>query len=486
MKNKTIVKIIATVAALAALSAMAFAVSATDTEATKPEIFSQNVEYSDKFSLMYAVDATTVTGETVTLTVTGGDTTWSQTIDATEANKQTVKGTSAYVFTTPGVGPQDFATQYTVTATSGDATSEAKRYSIAEYLGERLYKNGIAAAATDADATRKEFYLSTLEFAANAGKVLNIDTNPDNDVANLVTDYYYVYTELGTIDGAYSAGVYLNTDSLTFTPTDATKKYQILTIAEDGSVDEDAGVEIASGEAFTVSANSVIVEKPSYKVGSGKFYNMGTTVQNATEGIVRIADFDATTTPLVTNPKEADGYMDSSVVNGVSQHSLLSAYTSYIRVDNTGTNTLTDHITVSEFDMMYSGFYVPSNTESYFLNLRLYDGNGDSHYIYMVKNDDGTLSLGEANTAKIKAGEWFNVRLEIVYNSDSSASIDIYINNVYATTMTFADFESGCYRTWITVKSSMYDSTEGAEQGTVYVDNMFFGLIEPSYKTTNN
>ena len=155
MKNKTIVKVIAIMAAMTALTATAFAVSAQDTEATKPEIFSQNVYYSDKFSLMYAVDASTVTGDTVTLTVTGGDTEWSQTIAATAENQQTIKNKAAYVFITEGVGPQDFATQYTVTATSGDATSEAKRYSIAEYLGEQLYKNGYATPGKDE--IRKEF-----------------------------------------------------------------------------------------------------------------------------------------------------------------------------------------------------------------------------------------------------------------------------------------------------------------------------------------
>lgn len=484
MKNKTIVKIIATVAALAALSAMAFAVSATDTEATKPDIFSQNVEYGEKFSLMYAVDASTVTGDTVTLTVTGGDTAWSQTIDATEENQQTIKDRKAYVFTTPGVGPQDFATQYTVTATSGDATSEAKRYSIAEYLGEQLYKNGYATPGKDE--IRKEFYLSTLEFAANMGKVLNIDTNPNNNVDHLVTEYYYVYTDLGTIDGAYSAGVYLDTDSITFTPADATKKYQICTIGADGSVDEDAGVEIAGGETFTVSANSVIVEKPSYKVGSGKFVNMVDNFQTEIKNKnVRYVTFDSTTTTTVLNVSNTS-ILTRVLADGASSHQRLTGSNdAYIRVDNTdAVAPETAFITVSEFDMMYSGFSVPTDP-AYFVQIRVYDGDESTNsYIKMVRNSDGTISIAEKDSVKIAADEWFNIRLEIAHNSDGSATIDIYVNNTYVASQNVADFAPGCKKTWLLVRPYAYDSS-AEEQGTIYIDNVFMGHIDASYKTVN-
>ena len=486
-------KLFCTGALLTCIFGVAFAVSVSANNDKTPEIFSQNVMYDDKFSILYAVDADSISGDSLTITVTsdnGG--TWSKTMPATENNQLTVKDRAAYVFITPGIGPSDFTTNYYVTVSSNDVESNVKRYSVAEYLNERLYKNGIASATEGADLTRKEFYLSTLEFGANAERVLyNLDTDPNNDRKHLVTDYKYIYTDLGTIDGNFSAGVYAPGTTLKFTPSDATKKYQSFEIDEKGSIDETAGKDIANGGSITADSNTVIMEKPSYKPGNGKFYNMSKNITTA--GTKRIADFNATTTPLVTYPAANQNKISSAVVNKISQHSLLTNYESFIRVDNTNTNGLesSDYITVSEFDMKFSNFKIPStdkDLKNYFLNIRLYDGKDEgAHYIYMVKNDDGTLSLGEKNTAKIVADEWFNVRLEVVFNTtENTASVDVYINNVYATTKEFTGFEKGCRKTWITLKSAQYNSAEGATQGTVYIDNMFFGMIEPEYKTTNN
>ena len=66
MKNRIISLILAL--ALIASVIPAIVVSADDA-ATKPEIISNNIEYNDKFSLMYAVDAATVAEGPVTLNI---------------------------------------------------------------------------------------------------------------------------------------------------------------------------------------------------------------------------------------------------------------------------------------------------------------------------------------------------------------------------------------------------------------------------------
>ena len=62
MKNRIISLILAL--ALIASVIPAIVISA-DEAAVKPEIISNNIEYNDKFSLMYAVDAATVAEGTV-------------------------------------------------------------------------------------------------------------------------------------------------------------------------------------------------------------------------------------------------------------------------------------------------------------------------------------------------------------------------------------------------------------------------------------
>lgn len=469
MKNKTIVKVIAIMAAMTALTATAFAVSAQDTEATKPEIFSQNVYYSDKFSLMYAVDASTVTGDTVTLTVTGGDTEWSQTIAATAENQQTIKNKAAYVFITEGVGPQDFATQYTVTATSGDATSEAKRYSIAEYLGEQLYKNGYATPGKDE--IRKEFYLSTLEFAANMGKVLNIDTNPNNNVDHLVTDYYYVYTDLGTIDGAYSAGVYLETDSITFTPADATKKYQVSLLDANGNV---TSSEVITDGTFTVSGNAVI-EVKAYERGEGKYWNDRTALLG--KPVARDFGTDGASLNGFSSASVSTGsVVDSAATMTKTVEQWTQAYFYYSGIsDSSLSDENTDLTKVSckiyEFDYKMSDMFTGTSDGRPLFRL---DG-GD--YIKAYRNSDGTtLSLGAKDTAVITPGKWCNIRLEF-YNVGGVKYVQIYVDDTYGYTMTLTDTAN-------TYNNRIYFYLDNAMpiNSTVCVDNFIIGLSDNAYE----
>ena len=101
--------------ALVVCAAVGISVSA---DAEGPAIISQNVEYGGNYALMYAVAADSVS-DTVTLEVynnaeCSGAALWSQTIDATEANKETVQGIECYVFTTCGIAAKDMDVQYYV------------------------------------------------------------------------------------------------------------------------------------------------------------------------------------------------------------------------------------------------------------------------------------------------------------------------------------------------------------------------------------
>ena len=219
--------------------------------------------------------------------------------------------------------------------------------------------------------------------------------------------------------------------------------------------------------------------------GEGKFANakdnFATEISNKN---VRYVTFDSTTTKTVLNVNGS--VLTRSLADEASAHMLTSASDDYIRVDNTSaTAPDTAYITVSEFDMMFTGFTIPDSLTS-FLRIRLYEGNNsESQFIDFVRNSDGSISFAEADTVKIEADKWFNLRFEIVYKTDGSASVDIYVNNTFITTKTYADFTPGVQRTWITVRGGAYNAN-ATEQGTVYVDNVFIGHVAADNKTVND
>ena len=112
MKNR-FSKIFVAALAIALVLGATFALMAS--AETNPEIISNNIQYGEKFSIMYAVDADTVADGAVTLAIytqtpaEGVDPVKTYTVAAPQT--ETIRGEekSVYVFTTDGVRAQDFA-----------------------------------------------------------------------------------------------------------------------------------------------------------------------------------------------------------------------------------------------------------------------------------------------------------------------------------------------------------------------------------------
>ena len=119
------------------ICAVSVVFASAEKENTVPKIISQNVKYTDKFSLMYAVDADTVEGGEATLRVykeypaESSVPIYEQTDKTAEA--VTPSGgseTQCYVFTAPGVGAGMFTQNFYVTVTDkAGNTSAVYRYS---------------------------------------------------------------------------------------------------------------------------------------------------------------------------------------------------------------------------------------------------------------------------------------------------------------------------------------------------------------------
>ena len=203
MKKIKLSKVLMLVLSLALLIGAATVMVSGAAEAeTKPVILSKNIQYGGDFSLMVAVDAATVADGEVKLHLTYTDSDGEeQNITYTDTTSEpiTVNGVSydAYIFYTKGVAAKDMKTQYYLQAEdSTGAKSDVARYSVAEYMYERLY--GGKTITTE----QKELYEVVLDFGTKAQKVLNTaDTM-------YVTDYYFASVAEGTVDGTYAQGVF--------------------------------------------------------------------------------------------------------------------------------------------------------------------------------------------------------------------------------------------------------------------------------------
>ena len=467
------------ITALILCAAVAVFSSAAE-ETTSPEIISQNVKYTDKFSLMYAVDASTVKGGEATLKVYNEYPTASSVAVYEETDSTTEAVTPAgaeavqcYVFTTPGIGAVSFTQNFYVTVTDKEGNvSSVYRYSVAEYLNERLYKNGIILATTGNDAVRKEFYLSTLEFAANAEKVLyNLDANTENDKEYLVTDYKYIYTDLGKIDGDYSAGVYAPGTELNFTPFDSSKIYQTTAILSSGESGDKTKIN-ADGR-FVVNATSRIDFK-AYERGEGKYWNaIGDTI---TAGYLAY-DFNSEGAALNGFGGNVSGgttFATGANKDGAATltriaHSWATAQFYYNREDNEFPGDVSQaSCKIFEFDYKISNIITNDGRNAF-----RFDG-GDYAKFY-INSDGKTLSIGAKDTMTITPDEWCNIRFEF-YNISGSKVVQIYVNDAYAYTQTLTDTAN-------TFNDRLYFYLEAATSvgTTVSVDNFVMAFIQKDY-----
>ena len=207
MKNTNFTKIAVLVLSLALLMGAVVAVSAS--AADEPEIFAQNVIYGDKISIVYAVDTTLEAANAGEVKVKyywedAPEALYDAVLLDTTDTKNLCEGKPT--FATTGVAPKElgkvaYATTYTGDAPAADA--EWKTYSVAEYLYDRLYKDGYVNydEGDGVDYNRKSAYEALLDLGANLQLVLGYNTN------ELATDYTYAYTTNAdvTINGKRAA-----------------------------------------------------------------------------------------------------------------------------------------------------------------------------------------------------------------------------------------------------------------------------------------
>ena len=313
--KKSIKRIVSFALMLSLLVGMMAGFSAFAAETETVEIISKNLYYGDTFNIMYAVNSTS---DDVVLNIytmnDEGELELAVTVD--EYITDTVKGVeNAKVFTSAiGVPAQNIDKEFYAQAVAGNTKSEMVKYSVLEYLYERLT---VSEGVTAEQAT---MYNSLLAFADAADVVVNKDTTTN------IAKYAYVRVTNGTVDGEYATAMVLAgtaLDKLATTYVPETGKVLAWEIAsnEIGKDDSTAIVKDESVAEYTVEAGKVYnltavsMESGAPVIKKLATFAMGTQTTDNTNGIKSFEDKSGDYTLTVTS---TGGKMYKSVVNGDS------------------------------------------------------------------------------------------------------------------------------------------------------------------------
>jgi len=439
MKSRTLTKIIIALLSLSLLLCTGIVASAADAEdATAapltptengPEIVSQNIAYNGYFGLVYAIDAASVSGGSVKVNVYDAKMNY---LDSFAPYKQetivTVGGTTytdAYLVETSPVAAKDMADQYYAQAVDADGNvGELKRYSVAEYVFQMLYANGINEATDGKRYNQKLFLTSLLEFGSHAQTVLINDKLADGEPTEaLVNTYKYLRVSEGYFEGGYTTAVYPAGTEITVTyEGTASNRIGWTLTAEDGTATNVVGDTVTVSDHATLTpyySNAVTFEDGvlnneylySMFYLSGTAYDAGTAVDGSPAQVYSI----------VNDPDDAS----NKVLKLVSQSNVNSSagqtFIELMNDDSTGSTY------VFEARMRYSDinakgnfttFYFGGMTEVYF---RLGSSTTTTKLNVMHSNATSTTAA-TVKTSVIPNGEWFNIRIEFYKTNDAATT----------------------------------------------------------------
>ncbi len=499
MKNKKIAKISLLVLALALCLVTVFAVislandagdsaNQETTETKKPEIFSKNIEYTDKFAIMYAVDASTVVAPAqegdspIKLYLydkdpkNGGapikiyDESTKKYIEKLEAE--------AYIFTTVGISALNFTSPfYAIVEDSAGNKSEPIRYSVAEYLYERLSTR----ASGDVSDAQYELYRGAIEMGT--GVQMTMGNKLPANSPELISNLRYVVVNNGTVEG-YSTGVYPIGEKLPLDPVTITTGESKLTKLSITSYNDAASATRLTLEGTTVDdADKMVVDCSTIEYTPNVQTFTGKTGENdAVEGITRVSttqtidstikyapnDTDATDTVLSATFNATNNYISFNNLDAeLSYHRLAAAFelSFDIKIDFSDTLDGYQHLTyrIDPYggNFSYRLGFVNNNGK---LRLFVNDGSGSATGTYYDTGLD------------FKDNAWMKVRMYILkdkpstmycFIDDLDIPIEMDLKQEYDISK-ITSWKLGSSSTWI-------DNAAGTN---VQIDNMFFGYID--------
>ena len=487
MKNRIISLILAL--ALIASVIPAIVVSADDA-ATKPEIISNNIEYNDKFSLMYAVDAATVAEGPVTLNIyttatADGDPIASYTAAAPQTEKIDGADKSVYVFTSAGIAAKDLGDFFYAQAVDAKGNkSDVVSYSVVEYLLERLW------GGYELTATQIDLYNTALAFGAAAQKQFAAED------AVKIGDYSYLRVVDGTVNGA-EKGMFVNGTAVTLSAN--AKGWQ--------AAFADGTTKKIDGTTYTVEASALIetynrpldlttsyyttqkaAGEQTFDYSSYSYWNYASNNTGTTSRYKFLANHDGMSADLVSTAHAevetfADGGRALKIGKGTSGDHRIS------QIQFANLNSADKNCFVFESDIQFNIEATNQVTaaKQYFARISLLDTFGDRTQVntnsYMPTKSDNAqyFELGGAfdtendvwtnvgiNDFNVESGKWYKMTIEY-YKAENT--MKLYFNGYLISTVEGLDANFAPVAGVIQLQGQAYGSS-------IYVDNTYVGTVD--------
>ena len=482
MKKANVLKLLVLALCVTLLGAVAvFSASAEESELSV-SIVAKNVSYDDVVKVMFAVDDSNAGGNEIEVLyyledpVTNPDAKAYLGVEYDEGYTKDDVTYPAYFtagFPAKAIGDQVYARAHIV---GSDVYSDVMRYSVVEYLYERLYLD-------NATGDKKALYEDLLSYGASAQKVLC----PDAETR--ISDYVLVGIQGGTLDGRYFQGIYVAGDKLYPTGAGVTTWYANVVDVTTGEIDT---TEVANAAEYTVEGFTMFTiaalgdEEPAPDPDPTPAYKPDLT---DTAGRIlwsesnNISDYKSagaidywmgSGAPL----EIVDGapYGEASKVVHMGTQSSGNQDQLFIKTTKAAANAsvyifesdiMVDPDSACTYELIFQNSSVPSAQRlAYKLSLRVgTNGNGQ-----IAGSNIETVS------APGVAGNWFRLRVEYADVSDTEIKITVYFNGMkVAESAAFAKTHAANDLTQV------YFAASTSSVGDMYIDNTKVEKYAPPY-----
>ena len=473
MKNSKLAKVLLITLSLAVMiMAMGVIASAQETDDLSVSILAKNVSYSETVQVLFAVDDTNAGENEVEVLYYLEDPIANPSAQAyvgkTYEKGYTEGGVNYPAFFTAGfpaknIGDKVYARAHIV---GTEVYSEVVRYSVVEYLLERLYLD-------TPTADQKDLYTDLLSYGASAQKVLiNGNDDPTDNITQFVTDYVLVGIQGGTLDGKYSQGIYFPGEKV-YPQASGVSAWNVTLY--DLATGEGAVTRVANGAEVEVAGFTMISEAPAaYKPDLTDVAGRIQWHEAATIGEYKSAGVTDHWFPSGTDPIMEDGapYGEPSKVV-----KLVTAVTTkgqdQLFINNT-VSYANAYKAIFETDM----FVAPEAASLYEITIRT--ASAVAYNLKFTAYTDGSARLAgdgiETVTAPGVCGNWFRLRAEYITISEGQVKVAIYYNDMKVAES--APFDAAIKATDITRVIISADKNAAA---TMYLDNTKVGHVADDY-----
>jgi hypothetical protein len=465
MKNTKFTKISLLVLALALVIGAMFAMSASAENETKPEITQKNVSYSTDLALQLAVKADTATapitlyrydsepavGEVGTLVATAD----ADDLEIADSTKNNLAYDS-YVIQAPGVKASEAAHYYYYKVVDDNgAESDVIRYSVAEYLYERLATEGISD-------TQKTLYEATIAYCDAAQVHFE---SADARISNL----NLVIVDGGVVDG-YAQGLYATGASVTPTGAGVTQ-WTVTTYKADGT---QTTKYISSTTAITVEGRTEIV--------SGVVRTYRDKIVDFESGLRYVSAGNAATVEVVSDKvygkdsnvakitftKDGDlGYLTrTNVISATDTTGFEISFDIKFVLDSNNTNSIQSVKVLPDFKNDSN-----SLVAAYELNIYgMVDGGQ-----FLIMNNKATSE--KINLPDVNPTDWNNVCFVVKYTDETKTNTAIYVS-VNGSEPVMIDTDINSFNDYTKLERIRIRSNSNFANDSIYIDNMYVGMIK--------